>query len=233
MANVSGNAYALTVLSPIRNGLVSGTEIAHADAVRNKLQNWNQEFNSPMALVPETYLCRFYVLDDVVTESLPGGSVLDTWSDLLPVVPDGLRRRVMPVEEHLQSAYLVFTSNFYCGPAGTPDAYLRGMWEAINRHIQDIWQHCYGYDAVHDAHSFCAYMQRCQLTTSLFFVGTNDQPLAEQLKALYLKQEFSKFAIANQGLSAAAIRTNYRAFMQRVEAGNLSAPSWQPGQYRL
>jgi len=233
MANVSGNAYGLTVLSPIRHGLVSGKEISHADAIRDKLQGWNQEFNSPMALVPETYLCRFYVLDDVVTQSLPGGSLPDTWSDILPVLPDSLRRSVMPAEDHLQSAYLVFSSNFYCGPAAAPDAYLRDMWQAINQHLRDVWQHCYGFEAVHDARSFCDYIKKCQLTTSLFFVGSNDKPLAEQLKALYLKQEFSQFAIDNQGLPTAQIRANYRAFMQRVEAGNLQAPSWQPGQYRL
>ena len=29
--NISGNAYALTILSPIRNGVVEGEEIAFAD----------------------------------------------------------------------------------------------------------------------------------------------------------------------------------------------------------
>ncbi|WP_428718047.1 hypothetical protein [Undibacterium curvum] len=233
MANVFGNAYGLTVLSPIRNGLVAGREISHADLVRDLLQSWNQEFNSPMALVPETYLCRFFVLDDVVTESLPGGSAPDTWSDYLPVVPDGLRRSVMPVEEHLQSAYLVFTTNFHCGPSGEPDAYLRGMWEAINQRIREVWQHCYGFERVQDARSFTAYIRECQLKTSLFFVGSNDLPLAEQLKALYLKQEFARFATAHQGLPAAELRARYREFMHRVQAEHVQSPTWAPGQYRL
>ena len=233
MANVSGNAYGLTVMSPIRNGLDEGMQISHACAVRDLLQGWNQEFNSPMTAVPNTYLCRFYVLDDVITESLPGGSFPDTLNDLLPVVPDRARRRAMPAEDHLQSAYLVFTSNFYCGPTGAPDAYLRGMWQAIEAKLRNVWRHCYGFEQVRDADSFVSYIKRCQLETSLFFVGSNDKPLKEQLKALYLKQEFARFAAETQGLPAAELRTRYRAFMQQVQAGNLDTPSWTPGQYRL
>ena len=81
----SGNAYALTVLSPIKQGH-DQNEIAYADIVRDRLEDWNFLPNSPMALVPNTYLCRYFVLDDVYTESLPGGTVLDTLVDLLPIV---------------------------------------------------------------------------------------------------------------------------------------------------
>lgn len=219
-SNVSGNAYALTTLSPIRNARVPGEEIDFADKVRDILQDWNLLPNSPMTQVPQTYLCRYYVLDDVRVESLPGASVLDAFAG-------------MPAQDRLQSRYLVFSSNFYCGPEGTPDAYLRGMWNAISAHLHTVWNHCYGFDAVHDADTFVAYMKKCQRDAALFFVGSNDDPLPEQLKALYLKQEFSKFAIANQGLDAATLRANYKAFMARVAPTDLTAPTWAPGQYRL
>jgi hypothetical protein len=232
-SNVSGNAYALTTLSPIRNARVPGEEIDFADKVRDILQDWNLLPNSPMTQVPQTYLCRYYVLDDVRVESLPGASVLDTWTDILPLVPDRIRRAALPQKDRLQSRYLVFSSNFYCGPEGTPDAYLRGMWNTINAHVHRVWNHCYGFDAVHDADTFVAYMKKCQRDAALFFVGSNDDPLPEQLKALYLKQEFSKFAIANQGLDAATLRANYAAFMARVAPTDLAAPTWAPGQYRL
>lgn len=233
MGNISGNAYALTTLSPIKNGPVDGQEIACADAVRDRLQNWNEEPNSPMALVPQTYLCRYFVLDDVYTESLPGGSVLGTISDLLPVVPDSVRRGVLPTEDHLQSRYLVFSSNFHGGPKGDLDGYLRGMWNAISARIKEVWGLCYGFEEVDTADQFAAYMKKCQLKTTLFFVGSNDEPLEEQLKALYLKQEFAKFAVDNQGLSAAELRANYQSFIKRVAPTDLTAPTWIPGQYRL
>ena len=231
-SNISGNAYALTILSPIKDGFTQD-EIAYADIVRDRLQSWNTEQNSPMMLVPQTYLCRFFVLDDVYTEALPGASALDTIFDWLPIMPDWARRCALPAEDHLKSRYLVFSSNFHCGPSGSVDDYLSGMWNAISDRVKDIWGYCYGFEAVNDADSFIAYMKKCQLTATLFFVGANDDPLEEQLKALYLKQEFTKFAIDNQGLSVPELRRNFQAFFERVQPANLSAPTWAAGKYRL
>ncbi|MDT8999570.1 hypothetical protein RQP53_09865 [Paucibacter sp. APW11] len=233
MGNISGNAYALTVLCPIKAGLAPGREIARADAVRETIQDWNLLPNSPMTLVPQTYLCRFFVLDDVYTESLPGGSALDTLADFLPVTPDAMRRRAMPAQDRLQSRYLVFSCNFHGGPSANLDGYLAGMWSNIRAEIESVWQHCYGFEQVHDAAGFVAYMKKCQLETTLFFVGSNDEPLPEQLKALYLKQELAKFAVENQGLDAATLRANYRAFIRRVQPRELAGPTWAPGKYRV
>lgn len=233
MGNISGNAYALTILSPIRNGIMPGEEIDYADKVRDLLQGWNLLPNSPMTQVPQTYLCRYFVLDDVYIQSLPGASVLDTLTDLLPVVPDAIRRWTLPAQDHLKSRYLVFSCNFHCGPGGDVDGYLQGMWNAISERIKEVWCHCWGFDQVHDAASFVAYMKKCQLSAALFFVGANDDPLPEQLKALYLKREFTRFALENQGLEASVVRANYQAFIRRVAPDTLAAPTWEPGQYRL
>lgn len=230
--NVSGNAYALTVMSPIKN-IVTPDEIAYADVIRDRLQNWNFEVNSPMARVPQTYLCRFFVLDDVYTESLPSGCAPDPLSDFLPVVPDVMRRKTVPKEDHLKNRYLIFSCNFHGGASADLDGYLTGMWEAISDRISEIWGYCYGFEAVHDAASFVAYMKRCQLTTSLFFNGSNDDPLEEQLKALYLKQEFVRFASDNQGRDAAQIRANLRDFFQRTAPSDTVAPTWPAGKYRI
>jgi hypothetical protein len=231
-SNLSGNAYALTTLSPIRDGHTPDG-IAYADVVRERLQAWNFEQNSPMAAVPQTYLSRFLVLNDVYTQSLPGAGILDTWSDLLPVMPDALRRWVLPHEDHLQSSYVVFCCNFHGGPDGDLDAYLRGMWAAIGERVREAWCFCWGFESVVDADSFVAYMKRCQLPAALFFDGSNDDPLPEQLKALYLKQEFARFAVESQGLDAATLRASLRAFMARVAPSDLAAPTWQAGHYSL
>jgi hypothetical protein len=233
MGNISGNAYALTVLSPIKNGIVPGEEIACADKVRELLQNWNLLPNSPMTEVPQTYLCRYFVLDDVYTESLPGASVMDTVSDIHPIESDVVRRRALPSEDHLKSRYLVFSCNLHAGPNGDVDGYLRGMWNAISDRIQEVWGYCYGFEQVRDADSFVAYMHKCMLPAALFFVGSNDDPLPEQLKALYVKQAFVDFALANQGLDAATVRANYQAFMKRVAPMDLIGPTWEPGKYRI
>lgn len=208
MSNASGNAYALTILSPIKNGHFG--ETAYSDEVRYRLQCWGLDENSPMTKVPQTYLCRYFVLDDVYYESLPGW---DSFSEL-------------PHEDHLKSKYLVFCCNLH----GDVDAYLRGMWAAISSDIKHIWEFCYGFQHVKDADSFVAYMKKCQLTASLFFMGSTDDALDEQLKALYLKQEFSKFAVEHQGLPAAELQHAYQAFIERVAPAELAGPTWKPGQ---
>ena len=232
MDNVNGNAYALTVLSPIKDGFTTD-EIAYADLVRDRLQGWNSEVNSPMSQVPQTYLCRYFVLDDVYTESYPGASALDTKWDFLPLVPNILRLRALPKEDHLKSRYLVFSCNFHGACKADLDAYLSGMWLAISDRIKEIWGYCYGFENVDSAEKFIDYIKKCQLKANLFFVGSTDDTLPEQLKSLYLKQEFAKFAIENQGLDARTLKINFQAFIARVKPDDLSGPSWTPGKYRL
>lgn len=227
MANISGNAYALTCLCPITKGHFDGT--AYSDEVRHRLQNWGLLENSPMAKVPQTYLCRFFVLDDVYYESLPGTEFGGTFFDFLSIFSDRFRRKALPKEDHLKSKYIVFSCNLH----GDLDAYLRGMWNAISDDIRHIWGFCYGFDQVADADTFVAYIRKCQLTASLFFVGSNDDSLPEQLKALYVKQEFSRFAEEHQSLPAAELQQAYQAFIQRVEPLNLAGPAWKPGQSAL
>ncbi|WP_353157422.1 hypothetical protein [Herminiimonas fonticola] len=227
MANVSNKAYALTCLSPIQKGHLGGT--AYSDEVRRRLQNWGVNEQSPMARVPQTYLCRYFVLDDVYYESLPGTDFGGTWYDILAIFSDRFRRAALPKEDHLQSKYLVWCCNIH----GDPDTYLRGMWAAIGDDIRQLWEFCYGFERVHDADSFVAYIRKCQLSAALFFVGSNDEALPEQLKGLYLKQEFSRFVSEHQGWPAAQLQQAYQAFVQRVEPANLAGPSWLPGQSGL
>lgn len=227
MPDISGNAYALTCLCPIGKGHFEGT--AYSDEVRHRLQDWGLLENSPMAKVPQTYLCRFFVLDDVYYESLPGTEFGGTFFDFLSIFSDRFRRKALPKEDHLKSKYIVFSCNLH----GDLNAYLRGMWNAIGDDIRHIWGFCYGFDQVTDADTFVAYIKKCQLTASLFFVGSNDDSLPEQLKALYVKQEFSRFAEEHQGLPAAELQQAYQAFIQRVEPLNLAGPAWKPGQSAL
>lgn len=227
MANTSGKAYALTILSPIKPGHIN--EVAHSDEIRARIDDWNFLSNSPMSQVPETYLCRFFVLDDVFTQSQGGPDFYGTISDFLAIFSDTVRLNALPREDHLQSKYLVFSCNFH----GDLDTYLRGMWNAIGPELKQIWEYCYAFDQVKDADSFIAYMQQCQLKASLFFNGSTDDPLQEQLKSLYVKQEFGKFVIDHQGLPAAQLQQAYQAFIQRIEPKNLAAPSWAPGQYNF
>lgn len=234
MANKSGNAYALTVLSPIRNGNLG--ETAYAEIIRHRLNCLAADEASPLARVPNTYLARLFILDDVMFESNTANDAIFNFKDILSFVSDSFRRKALPYKENLQSRYLVFSSNFH----GDLDTYLNDLWakwESVDdgeRHgIRYIWEHCVAFDQVTDARSFAAYIKKCQLNASLFFNGSTDDPLQEQLKALYLKQEFTNFAVDHQGESAEKLQKAFKQFIQRVQPENLAGPSWVPGQADL
>ena len=211
MANKNGNAYALTTLIPIRHGVPKRSPEGmagqtHAACVRYLLQDvLRVSEDSPMARVPNTYLSRFYILNDVGYQGKPA------------------------VLEHLKSNYLVFTVNLH----GELEPYLEGMWKAIETEIRTVLQHCFGFEQVHDSASFIAYIKKCQIETMFFFNGSTDEPVAVQLKNLYLKQELSKFAFENQGKSAQEIQAAFQEFVARTQPDNLEAPTWRPGAYEM
>ncbi len=221
--NISGNAYALTMLCPIKPGIKANR--IYADLIRDQLESWNMAMTSPMAQVPNTYLCRFFVLDDIYTESLPGASIWDALSDISIIPSNKQRWAALPHTDHLQSCYLVFTSNLH----GDVDAYLAGMWQNMQTEIKAIWQYCYGFEEVKDVASFIAYAKKCCMNSALFFVGSNDDSLAAQLKALYVKQEFSRFAQETQDLPAGQLKLAYTAFMQRIKPRDVDEPTWKAG----
>jgi len=211
MANQSGNAYALTLLCPIRHGMPKefpeGMEgQTCAACVRYLLQDvMRVSEDSPMARVPNTYLSRFYILEDVPYQGKPA------------------------TLEHLKSNYLVFSANLH----GDLDTWLTGMWNAIQPEIRGLLQYCFGFEGVHDCASFITWIRKCQVETTFFFDGSTDEPLAVQLKNLYLKQEFSDFVFANQGNSPEVLQANFREFVARTQPENIDAPTWRSGAYSL
>lgn len=210
MANKSGKAYALTLLCPIRSGQPKNagdvtTDQTYSSLIRRQLQELSVNEQSPMARVPNTYLCRLFILEDVLFQGLPAA------------------------EDHLKSKYLVFSANFH----GDLEPYLTGFWPAIGPEISAILRHCVGFEDVTNAASFIRYVKACQVPTTFFFNGSSDEPLETQLKSLYLKQEFSRLVFENQGKSAAEQQTAFEAFVARTQPANLARPTWKAGAYHL
>lgn len=213
MPNQSGNAYGLTTLCPLLSAeqywrthpRSAGLHDSPATLLKDFLNDLPLDSQSPMAKVPNTYLCRFFVLDDVVYEGLPA------------------------LAEHLGSKYLVFISELH----GALEPYLIGMWTYAEDFVRQAFQYCVAFDGVRDAAGFVSYVKRCQVETTFYFNGSNDQPLAEQLKALYLKQELSKFAAEHQGKPAAALQQAFQTFVARVKPRDLAGPTWRPGASSL
>ena len=210
MANKSGNAYALTVLCPILPGVPKDAPPGMegqtcANLIRYELQQLKLSEDSPMARVPNTFLSRLWVLDDVPFQGLPARL------------------------EHLKSNYLVFSANFH----GGLDDYLTGMWNNVEQEIRAILGCCVGFPKQPTVKTFIEYIKKCQVETTFFFNGSSDEPLDVQLKSLYLKQELSKFAFENQGRSAADLQIAFRAFVARTQPRNLERPTWKAGAYHL
>ncbi|SER33890.1 hypothetical protein SAMN05421690_10208 [Nitrosomonas sp. Nm51] len=232
MATKSGNATALTVLSPIKNGILN--QVSFADITRERCLRLPIHEKSPLSKVPNTYLARLFILDDVYYESLPANDKVFNFSDITSLFSDSARKKALPRKDHLKSKYLVFSSSFY----GDLDEYLRGMWdnwsyvdhEGNQRDVRHIWEYCVAFDRVTDSAGFIHYIKRCQLDASLFFNGSTDDSLQDQLKALYLKQEFTRFAVEHQGKGAAEIQQAFKAFIERAQPENLASPTWPPGK---
>ena len=197
--NSSGKAYGLTLLCTIRNE--SREDRSYSEMLSEYLENLNADAQSPMAKVPNTYLARFYVLKDVFYQG------------------HGFE------EEHLKSKYLVFSSNFH----GDRDDYVRGMWDSNEEEVRAIWQYCVDFKNVKTAKDFVDYIKRCQVDNVLFFNGSTDDSVAEQLKALYLKQEFTRFAYNNHGESPEELQQKFREFVESTRPEELKSPTWHPG----
>lgn len=204
MANTFGNSYGLTTLCPLIDG--HENTISFEKLTRLRLQQLEEDGGSPFARIPDTYFSRLFILNDVFFEQ--GNDV---------------------ARDHLQSKYLVFTSNFH----GTLEPYLTGMWRNAEQDIRHIWQYAVAFDKVHNADDFITYIRKCQLTTTLFFNGSTDDPLKVQLKSLYVKQLFSEFVLAHQGKPVSELRPAFHALMQQLQLSNMDEPRWQPGQTHL
>jgi hypothetical protein len=204
MPNRSGNAYGLSTLCPLLGG--SKDDQSAAALVRARLRSVPLDEASPMASVPNTYLCRLFVLDDVIYQGHPARL------------------------DRLKSKYLVFVAEIH----GELDPYLRGMWENAHEFVRGVWQYCVGFARqVDDAESFVRYIKRCQVETTFYFNGSTDESLEAQLKSLYLKQEFSKFAFANQGRNPADLQQAFNEFVGRVAPRDPTGPTWVPGASSL
>lgn len=199
MPNENGKAYGLTLLCPLIDDKQSESSVAAV--IRDRLRKLPLDADSPFAHVPNLYLCRMFVLDDVFFQGHPAA------------------------EDHLKSKYLVFVAELH----GRLEPFLQGLWQHAEPTIRRLWELCIGFESVSSTRDFVRYIERCQVETTFYFNGSNDLSPAEQLKGLYLKQELAKFAREHQGQDAASLQRAFRAFVQRVEPFNLARPSWRPG----
>jgi hypothetical protein len=195
VANQSGSIYGLTILSPIRDE--PHLKISHGLAIRMYLQSLPVDGRGPFGKVSSTHMARLVVLDDVVYFGMPS------------------------CEEHLQSKYLVFESNF----DGKLDDYLARMAVEARDEVHGIWQHCIGYPGVENVPAFIAYMKRCQVETTFYFADVNDKTVRQTLQALQTQSAVASFIEKNQAKSPVDLQKAFIEFSKRLR----NTPPPEPG----
>lgn len=188
MANKSGNIYGLTILSPVRRHDVG--EVSHALKIRQYLAELDRNTGSPFAKVTSTHMARLVLLDDVVYVGTPA------------------------VEDHLESHYLVFETNF----DGDLDAYLERLAKDAAHEVNAVWGHCEGFPGTENLDAFKKYMKKCQVPTTFFFAAVNNKTVGQALKALQIKNAFAAFVEDNQGKPPEELQKAFGRFWNEVNA---------------
>lgn len=194
MQNSSGQAYGLTVLSPIRSG--SGEGRSHVDYVRAVLAGFGNGADSPLAAVESTHMARLAVLDDVFYQSYPAA-------------PD-----------HLASKYLFFSTNF----DGDLDGYLELLRSRIPDEIDHLWRHCVGFPGTGDPVAFRDYFKRCQIDNAIFFADYPDATVQDVLRALDLQRAFVGFVADHQQAAPAELKRAFEQFLEAAGSRPLPKP---------
>lgn len=204
MANRFGQAYGLTLMSPVLGGDDSDG-VPHDTALRRELAALNTARESPFASVPSTHLARWVLMDDARFEGIPAKV------------------------DHLASKYLLFTSNFDGGAKGDDEAlddYLDSLRQGAGEVMQRLYRHCAGFPGVQDGPAFRAYCRRCQVTTSFLFGAYPQASVADVLRALATQRRMGAFVAEQQANRAAPERVQkaFAAFMAELRSAPLPRP---------
>ena len=204
MSNRFGQAYGLTLLSPVLAGFDANAE-ARGAALRRELRALHALAESPFAEVHTTHLARWVLIDDVPFEGTP--AKLD----------------------RLASKYLIFTSNFDAGASDDEtglDDYLELLRTRIPATLERLYQHCVGYPGTGDAADFRSYMRRCQIRTSFLFGAYAESSVAQVLRALHAQRRMSEFVAVQQAKRTPPeqLQQAFNAFLAELKAADPPRP---------
>lgn len=195
MSNRVKQAYAVTVLTPIRNGTVMG--VHHASKLRDRLARSLREGHSPFATLRIVHTARLLVIDDLVSESLPGK------------------------EDHIASRYLLLVADV----DGDLPTFVRALLHAQPAFADAIWSHCVGWPGARAVNDVVQYFRDCQIDTSLYFSGYPGATLQQTLRALHQQRAFIDFTHATRDMPPGELQAAFRAFRASMEKAPTPAPA--------
>lgn len=187
MPNKTGNAYGLTVLFPIKSGLVANYD--HKEALRIFLADLPRDETSPFARSAITHFSRMVVVEKFGYNGEP--SLVDD----------------------LKSPYLLWTACFN----GDLEPWLDLIWTDMSAELKTILGHCVAYENYFGQQGFKNYVNRCQIETSFLFADYPDDTLEEVLEGLKLKKHFVDFMVDNQQSNAETLKSNFMQWMETMD----------------
>jgi len=177
MANFDGGHYFLTMLAPIRRGVltdVDGADRSPQQILRQILgtlpvaqqdaPSLASGLNSPFAAVPGTHFVRFFIIDELrFNGRRPSNPIIDLFTGVDMLAPETVDDLIDP--------YLVLTVDFDAktGDDAELRAYTDALWRRAEPTLRLIFDNCMGFDAVKDATSFYLYVKKCQVKTTMPF----------------------------------------------------------------
>jgi hypothetical protein len=197
MSSESGQAYGLTVLSPIRPG--------EEGALKRVLATLPLGDAAPFHRTP-THTSRW-----VVIERLPQAA----WPPDRD--PEGRGRFE---SDRLKSSYLLFDSNFDAGEGGL-GGYLGALVAEMPAEIEAIYGHCVGYPGLA---KFAHYIDECQIRTTFFFSSYATVPrgmVRNVHAALRVQSDFVDLVAQSQGKAPGDVQARLKEFLA---ANQISCP---------
>ena len=153
----------------------------HVEAVQEYLDTLPEAEHSPLARLTQLHLSRVHIFKELVAQ--PG----------------------CPAEK-LDAPQLVFTSSF----DGSLDRYLDDLCTKVPE-CDSWWGHCVGYPGRADKAAFKAYVRAHKIDAQLFANAYPGATVQDVRRALATRERVIDFAVAAQGLDAAALQRRLRA----------------------
>lgn len=178
MANVDGGHYFLTTLIPVRVDPQVGADgsfTSPSHVLREALSTLPTAqqspacvasgFNSPFARCSRTHFVRAALITQPMFNGRDGGNAL----------LQGFRRvnllAQQPVDR-LSRPYLMFSADFDTRTDevdGGLASWASGLWARAEPEMTAVFTSCLGFDQVTDGASFAAWLERCQIDTTMSF----------------------------------------------------------------
>jgi hypothetical protein len=146
-------------------------------------------YGSPLSKVPLIHMARFAIIDDLPYQGVPYN------------------------RDDLLSDYMLFVCDF---DGTNVDTLVAAMIANIKSEVKEIWKHCVSYPGLASNDAVTAYFERCQLRTNLFLADRPDDGVADILRALVCKREFTKFLKDNQVRSVGDQKAEFEAMWERL-----------------